>query len=103
MVVNPYKSHVTSDIHVSINVKEPPKVPITFLASSLRVYKKNIEKLCYENFYKQNNIQLIFNKNIKEEHLGTKKLHLNRKNNSQTCIEFYCKNMNLQPAIESMH
>ena len=35
-----------------------------------------------KNFCKQNNIRLLSNDNIKEEHLGIKKLHLNKKGNS---------------------
>ena len=35
-----------------------------------------------KNFYKQKNIKLILNDNLKEEHLGIKKLHLNRKGNT---------------------
>ena len=53
ITVNLYNNDVTNDINVSITVKEPSKVPVTFLASSLRIYKKNIEKLCYENFYER--------------------------------------------------
>ena len=35
-----------------------------------------------KNFYNQKNIHLILNDNIKDNHLGIKKLHLNRKGNS---------------------
>ena len=35
-----------------------------------------------KNFCKQKNIKLILNNNLKEEHLGIKKLHLNRKGNT---------------------
>ena len=62
-----------------------------FSSIIFRKFKMNIEQSCYENFYKQKNTQLIINENIKEEHLGTKNLHLNRKNNSQTYIEYYWK------------
>ena len=50
--------------------------------------KGNIEKTRADtnsrlkNFCKQKNIKLISNENNKEEHLGIKKLHLNRKINS---------------------
>ena len=36
----------------------------------------------FKNFCKQKNISLIDNGNVKEEHLGVKKLHLNRRGNS---------------------
>ena len=35
-----------------------------------------------KNFCKQKNIKLILNNNLKEEHFGIKKLHLNRKGNT---------------------
>ena len=35
-----------------------------------------------KNFCKQKNIKLILNDNLKEEHLGIKKLHLTRKDNT---------------------
>ena len=60
-----------------------------FSSIIFRKFKMNIDQLCYENFYKQKNTQLIIYENIKEQHLGTKNLHLNRKNNSQTYIEYY--------------
>ena len=50
--------------------------------------KRNIEKMRADtnsrlkNFWKQKNIHLILNENIKENHLGIKKQHLNRKGNS---------------------
>ena len=37
------------------------------------------------------NIQLILIENIKEKHLWTKKLDLNRNRNSKRCIEFELK------------
>ena len=40
IIVNPYITDVTNDIHISINVKKPPKVPIIFLASSLENIKR---------------------------------------------------------------
>ena len=50
--------------------------------------KRNLEKMRADinsrlkNFSNQKNINLILNDNIKEEHLGIEKLHLNRKGNS---------------------
>ena len=47
--------------------------------SNIYKYKENtrLKKFCM-----QKNIKLLSNDNIKEEHLGIKKLHLNRKGNS---------------------
>ena len=48
-----------------------------------------------KHFCNQKNIHLILNANIKEEHLGIKKLHLNRKGNS-----IFAKNLlNTQPVF----
>ena len=50
--------------------------------------KKNIEKMRADtnsrlrNCCKQKNIKLILNDNLKEDHLGIKKLHWNRKGNT---------------------
>ena len=61
---------------------------LSFSDIFLRKDKKNIEKIRADtnsrlkNFCKQKNIKLILNDNLKEEHLGIKKLHLNRKGNT---------------------
>ena len=54
----------------------------------IRKDKKNLEKLRgdansrIKNYCSQKNLRLINHDNIKENHLGVKKLHLNRKGNS---------------------
>ena len=61
---------------------------VTFSNIIVRKDKRNLEKARADtnsrlkNFCRQKNINLIPNDNIKEEHLGVKKLHLNRKGNS---------------------
>ena len=61
---------------------------VAFSSNVLRKDGRNInESRVYfyaklRNFCKQNNIGFIDNGNIKESHLGMKKLHLNRKENS---------------------
>ena len=65
-----------------------PYTVLTFSSIIFRKDKKNLEKtragtnsrlkeICW-----QKNLNLISNDNIKEEHLGIKKLHLNRKGNN---------------------
>ena len=44
--------------------------------------QRNDTNARFKNFCSQKNIPLIDNGNIKEEHLGVKKLHLNRRGNS---------------------
>ena len=61
---------------------------MTFSNIIVRKDKRNLEKARVDNnsrsknFCRQKNINLIPNDNIKEEHLGVKKLHLNRTGNS---------------------
>ena len=61
---------------------------LSFSNIILEKIKQNLEKTradanCWlKNFYNQKNINLILNGNIKNEHLGIKKLHLNSKGNS---------------------
>ena len=58
---------------------------MTFSNIIFRKDKKNLEKTRagtnsqLKNFCRLKKINLIFNDNIKEEHLGIKKLHLNSK------------------------
>ena len=67
--------------------KKSPNTMVTF-SNIIRKDKRNLEKVQADtnsrlkNFCRQKNIYLIPNDNIKEEHLGVKKLHLNRKGNS---------------------
>ena len=73
------------------NVKVKRISPGTKIAFSNIVYRKdkrNIDKQRidtnsrFRNFCSQKNISLIDDSNIREEHLGVKKLHLNRRGNS---------------------
>ena len=65
--------------------KTSPNTVLTFSNIIFRKDKKNLEKTRagtnsqLKNFCRLKKINLIFNDNIKEEHLGIKKLHLNRK------------------------
>ena len=67
--------------------KKSPNTVVTF-SNIVKKDKRNLEKARADtnsrlkNFCRQKNINLIPNDNIKEEHLGVKKLHLNRKGNS---------------------
>ena len=73
-------------------IKEVKKVShntkIAFSSIVTRKYRKNIDKKILEvnshlkNYCSQKNIDFIDNNNIKEEHLGVKKLHLNKRGNS---------------------
>ena len=68
--------------------KTPPSTMVTFSNIIVRKDKRNLEKARADtnsglkNFCRQKNINFIPNDNIKEEHLGVKKLHLNRKGDS---------------------
>ena len=73
-------------------IKEVKKVShntkIAFSSIVTRKDRKNIDKKVLEvnshlkNYCSQKNIDFIDNSNIKEEHLGVKKLHLNKRGNS---------------------
>ena len=92
LVVHVGTNDLTSDINVKKIVNKTNKTfPDTFLTFSKIIFrkdKKNLEKTRADtnsrlkNFCRQKKINLISNDNIKEEHLGIKKLHLNRKGNS---------------------
>ena len=86
----------TNNINLLTNVKKivykvkktSPDTVLSFSDMVFRKDKKNIEKMradtnsSLKNFCKQKNIKLILNDNLKEERLGIKKLHLNRKGNT---------------------
>ena len=65
-----------------------PNTKIVFSSIIFRKDRQDIEKQHIDvntrlkNFCKQKNLSLIDNSNLKEEHLGLKKLHLNRIGNS---------------------
>ena len=92
LVVHVGTNDLTSDINVKKIVNKTnktfPDTVLTFSNIIFRKDKKNLEKTRADtnsrlkNFCRQKKINLISNDNIKEEHLGIKKLHLNRKGNS---------------------
>ena len=65
-----------------------PNTKLVFSSVILRKDKKDISKKVGEtnqrlkNYCKQKNIDFVDNSNIIEEHLGSKKLHLNKRGNS---------------------
>ena len=65
-----------------------PQTKLVFPSLIVRKDKKNIDKEVVDtnaglrNFCNQKNIDYIDNTNIKEDHLGNKKLHLNKRGNS---------------------
>ena len=68
--------------------KISPNTKIVFSSIIFRKYRRDIEKRRIDvntrlkNFCKQKNLSFIDNSNLKDEHLGLKKLHLNRIGNS---------------------
>ena len=68
--------------------KASQNTKIVFSGIITRKDRKNIDKKVSEvnsylkNYCSQKNINFIDNSNLKEEHLGQKKLHLNKKGNS---------------------
>ena len=96
LIVHVGTNDLTNDINLLSNVKKivnktnktSPNTVLTFSSIIFRKDKKNLEKTRADtnsrlkHFCRQKNINLISNDNIKEEHLGIKKLHLNRKGNS---------------------
>ena len=70
------------------------KTKIAFSGIVIRKDRKNIDKKVLEvnshlkNYCSQKNIDFIDNNNIKEEHLGMKKLHLNKRGNSVLANNF---------------
>ena len=61
-----------------------PRTTVVFSSIIVRKEKKHIEKpltdtnTCLKNYCRQKGISFIENSNIKESHLGKKKLHLNK-------------------------
>ena len=61
-----------------------PRTTVAFSSVIVRKYKKHIEKPLTDtntrlkNYCRQKGISFIENSNIKESHLGKKKLHLNK-------------------------
>ena len=96
LIVHVGTNDLTNDTNLLSNVKKianktnktSPNTVLTFSSIIFRKDKKNLEKTRADtnsrlkHFCRQKNINLISNDNIKEEHLGIKKLHLNKKGNS---------------------
>ena len=74
--------------NVSKTKKKSPNTAISFSNIIIRKERNNLEKCRantnsrLQNFCKQKNIGLIDNENLKENHLGIKKLHLNGRGNT---------------------
>ena len=91
LIIHIGTNDLTNNINLLTNVKKivykvkktSPDTVLSFSDIVFRKDKKNIEKMradtnsWLKNFCKQKNIKLILNDNLKEEHLGMKKLHLN--------------------------
>ena len=95
LIVRVGTNDLTSNMNLLSNVKKivnktnktSHKTILTFSNIIFRKDRTNLEKTRADtnsrlkHFCRQKNINLISNDNIKEEHLGIKKLHLNRKGN----------------------
>ena len=96
IIIHAGTNDLTNGVNLLSNVKRivsktsrtSPNTSLSFSNIIFPKYRRNIEKTCADtnsllkNFCKQKNIELLSNDNSKEEHLGIKKLHLNRKGNS---------------------
>ena len=96
IIIHVETNDLTNDVNLLSNIKNivsktnrtSPITSLNFSNIIFRKDKKNIEKTSTDtnsrlkNFWKQKNIKLLSNDNIKKEHLRTKKLHLNRKGNN---------------------
>ena len=96
IIIHVETNDLTNDVNLPSNIKNivsktnrtSPITSLNFSNIIFRKDKKNIEKTSTDtnsrlkNFWKQKNIKLLSNDNIKKEHLRTKKLHLNRKGNN---------------------
>ena len=94
---------LTNNINILRSVKKiyektkkiSPNTKIGFSSIIFRKDRQDIEKqrsdvnTRLKNFCKQKNISFIDNSNLKEEHLGLKKLHLNRIGNSMFAKNFF--------------
>ena len=120
LIVHVSTNDLTNDINLLSNVKKivnktnktSSNTVLTFSSIIFRKDKKNLEKTRADtnsrlkNFCRQKNINLISNDNIKEEHLGIKKLHLNRKGNSifaKNLLNFIEGNWDISPLGDSYY
>ena len=71
-----------------------PEIKVVFSGIIVQKDKKKIHKDIIDtnarlkNFYSQKDIDYVDNTNINEDHLGVKKLHLNKKGNSMFARNF---------------
>ena len=85
LIVHVGTNDLTNNVNPLNNVKKivnKTKKKSPFSDIIIRKYRNNLGKSRADTnsrFFKQKNIGLIENENLKENHLGTKKLHLNRK------------------------
>ena len=91
LIVHVGRNNLTYNVNLLSNIKKivnkvkntSPDTTLRF-SNIIRREKRNLEKMRTDtnyrlkNFCNQKNIQLILKDNIKEEHLGIKKLHLNK-------------------------
>ena len=91
LIVHVGRNNLTYNVNLLSNIKKivnkvkntSPDTTLRF-SNIIRRDKRNLEKMRTDtnyrlkNFCNQKNIQLILKDNIKEEHLGIKKLHLNK-------------------------
>ena len=108
LIVHVGTNDLTNNVNLLSNVKiffnkvknRSPDTALSF-SNIIRRDNRNLEKMRADtnsrlkNFCNQKNIHLTLNANIKEEHLGLKKLHLYRKGKS-----IFAKNLlNTQPVF----
>ena len=113
LIVRVGTNDLTSNMNLLSNVKKivnktnktSPNTVLTFSNIIFRKDKKNLKSRAdansrLKNFCRQKKINLISNDNIKEEHLGVKKLHLNRIGNSifaKNLLNFIEGNRDIRP------
>ena len=103
LIVHAGTNDLTKGKNVLNNVKKivkevkriSPNTKIAFSSITIRKDKKGIDKNVVEtnarlkNYCSQKKLDYIENTNIKEEHLGVKKLHLNKRGNSLFVTNFF--------------
>ena len=111
LIVHVGKNDLTSDRNLLSNLKKiVHKIVLTFSNIIFQNEKKNLEKTQADtnsrlkNFCRQKKINVISNDNAKEEHLGIKKLHFNRKGKSifaNNLLNFIEGNWDISPLRDS--
>ena len=119
LIVHVGTNDLTNDINLLSNVKKivnktnktSPNTVLTFSNIIFRKDKKNLKSRVdansrLKNFCRQKKINLISKDNMKEEHLGVKKLHLNRIGNSifaKSLLNFIEGNRDIRPLLDSYY